>query len=71
MSKKQTVTYVGYGKTHIRFCHGFVMGPKCPVHDDLTRGDFIMVGDVDQMKMISSGGVVFNLVVHNAASMGV
>ena len=46
------------------------MGPKCPVHDDLTRGDFIMVGDVDQMKMISSGGVVFNLVVYNTASVG-
>ena len=45
------------------------MGPKCPVHDDLTRGDFIMVRDVDQMKMISSG-LVFNLDVHNAASMG-
>ena len=29
-----------------------------------------MVRDVDQMKMISSV-VVFNLVVHNAASMGV
>ena len=64
------MTYVGYGKTHIRFRHGLVIGPKCPVCDDLTRGDFIMVRDIDQMKMISSG-LVFNLVVHNAAFMGV